>query len=707
MKIFPQLPGLVHGGDYNPDQWLDRPDILEKDIEYFKEAGINCVTLGVFAWAAEEPTEDDFQLDWLAQIMDRLYQNGIYIILATPTGARPAWLDEKYPEAMRCDERGVRNHHGLRHNHCMSSPAFRDRVRAIDTALAERFADHPGLLMWHISNELGGYCYCEHCKYAWQEWLRGRYHDDIEELNKAWWTGFWSHRFNDFSQIEPPYANGETALLGMNVDWRRFETFLATDFMRFEIDTLHAVKPDVPVTTNFMELFYDYDYNYMKEFVDYISWDNYPEMHQTEVSDSRTMIERSFMHSMSRSMKPDRPFMMMESAPGLVNWKPYNKYRRPGVHELISMQAVADGSDTVQYFQLRKSRGASEQWHGAVIDHIGTDDTRIFKEVAKTGADFAAIAEVTGSVAKNEAAILYDWDNRWALDDAQMLSNETKNFDETCTNIYEEFMRLGVCPNIISSDADWSHYRIICAPMLYLLHDGIGRKIADFVKNGGQFLATYCMGYVDKTTLANLGGFPGQGLSEVFGLKSEEIDTLYPEDNVNLRLSDQPLKPTDAGKPEWSSSAEPISCFDLTKVTGKSVAVHDYEELLRDVTADVLAIYENDYMAGTPAITRNAYGKGCAWYVAARVDQDDIRPIYEEMLDNAGIDHTLLPEGLEKTSRYSDNVRYDFYLNCTAEPLTVENVSGTALLGPAAEGGRLTLPPYGVAVFKIGVRNSV
>ena len=179
----------------------------------------------------------------------------------------------------------------------------------------------------------------------------------------------------------------------------------------------------------------------------------------------------------------------------------------------------------------------------------------------------------------------------------------------------------------------------------------------------------------------------------MFGLKSEEIDTLYPEDNVNLRLSDQPLKPTDAGKPEWSSSAEPISCFDLTKVTGKSVAVHDYEELLRDVTADVLAIYENDYMAGTPAITRNAYGKGCAWYVAARVDQDDIRPIYEEMLDNAGIDHTLLPEGLEKTSRYSDNVRYDFYLNCTAEPLTVENVSGTALLGPAAEGGRLTLRP--------------
>ena len=464
------------------------------------------MTLGVFAWAAEEPEEGRIELDWLARIMDSLYENGIYIILATPTGARPAWLDVAYPEAMRCDERGVRNHHGLRHNHCMSSPAFRERVRIIDTALAERFSDHPGLLMWHISNELGGYCYCVHCKAAWQEWLRARYHDNIEELNQAWWTGFWAHRFNNFDQIEPPYANGETALLGMNLDWRRFETFLATDFMRFEIGCIRAVQPDAVVTTNFMELFYDYDYNYMKEFVDYISWDNYPEMHRDTVSDAETLMARSFMHSMFRSMKPDRPFMMMESAPGLVNWRPYNKYRRPGVHELISMQAVAAGSDTVQYFQMRKSRGASEQWHGAVIDHLGTDDTRVFKEVAKTGADLKTIAEVAGSTAKNPVAILYDWDNRWALDDAQAMANETKKFDATCVSVYAEFMRLGVCPDIVSSDADWSGYRIICAPMLYLLHDGIGRKIADFVASGGQFMATYATGYVDKTTL-----LPGTG----------------------------------------------------------------------------------------------------------------------------------------------------------------------------------------------------
>lgn len=674
--LFTQVKGMLHGGDYNPEQWLDRPDILEKDIQYMKEAGINTVTMGVFSWAVHEPTEGNISFDWLAGIMDRLYENGIYTVLATPTGARPAWLDEKYPSAMRCDERGVRNHHGVRHNHCMQSPEYREKVRIMDTALAQRFANHPGLLMWHISNELSGYCYCDTCRKKFQEWLADRYDHDINKLNKAWWTTFWSHTFNSFDQIDPPYANGENCVLGLNLDWKRFTTWSATDFMKFEIDTLRSAGAKEPTTTNFMEMFYDYDYWYMSQFIDVISWDNYPEMHNNWQSDAAHLLERSFNHALFRSLKPEQPFMMMESAPGVVNWRPYNKYCRPGVHKLISMQAIAAGSDTVQYFQIRKSRGSSEQWHGAVIDHIGTNDTRIFKEVASLGADLKNISEITGSVSDNKVAIIYDWDNRWAIDDAWALANETKKFDETCMNIYNEFMRLGIEPDIVSSDSDWSKYKIICAPMLYVLHDGIGQKISDFVSNGGEFMATYFTGYVNKDLLANLGGFPGDGLDKVFGLRSEEIDTLYAEDQVTIRIRDKASTST------------------------HSAAVYDYQELLRDVSADVIAHYENDYMAGTPAITCNKYGKGHAYYVACRTNQHDIEFIYREMLAHADIPFAKLPEGVEKHSRYSDDTAYDFYLNCTEDEKTITDVSGVDLLTGAEVSGELNLGRYQVAIIK-------
>lgn len=675
-KLFTKIDGLLHGGDYNPEQWLDRPDILAKDIQYMKEAEINCVSLGIFSWAVHEPTEGDINLDWLQEIMDKLYANGIYTILATPTGARPAWLDEKYPSAMRCDEYGVRNHHGVRHNHCMTSPEFREKVRIIDTALAKRFANHPGLLMWHISNELGGFCYCDSCKARFRQWLAKRYDNDINKLNKAWWTTFWSHTFTSFEQIDPPYANGESCILGLNLDWKRFTTFSATDFMRFEIDTLRAAGATEPTTTNFMEMFYDYDYHYMSQFIDVISWDNYPELHNNWKSDADTMLERSFNHALFRSMKVDQPFMMMESAPGLVNWRPVNKYRRPGVHKLISLQAIACGSDTVQYFQIRKSRGSSEQFHGAVIDHIGTNDTRVFKEVASVGKDLLSLEEITGSLSGNRVALIFDWDNRWAIDDVRALSQESKKYVETCMDIYNEFMSMGVEPDIISSDMDFDKYSIIVAPMLYVLHDNIGSKIASFVDNGGEFMATYFTGYVDKSLLTFLGGFPGDGLSKVFGLRSEEIDSLYPDDQVS------------------------ISILDRTGHGTYTVAVHDYQEMLRDVNADVLARYEDDYLAGLPAITCNSYGDGHAYYVACRTEQSQIEFLYRDMLERAHIPYKKLSAGIEKHTRYKDDITYDFYMNCTSEANTVTGISGFNLLNSTEVLDTLTLNPYEVAVLK-------
>lgn len=726
--LFPQLGGLVHGGDYNPDQWLDRPDILEADVRMMKKAGMNSVTLGVFSWAAYEPSEGEFHFEWLEKIIEKLYQNGIYTVLSTPSGARPAWLDEKYPEAMRVDKRGVRNHHGFRHNHCMTSPQYREKVRIIDRKLAERFGSHPGVIMYHISNEFGGECYCPLCAKRFQAYLAEKFDHDIEKLNKAWWTSFWSHHYNSFEQIEPPYANGEGSVMGLNLEWKRFTTWSMNDFMKFEIDTLKSVTPDMPVTANFMRLFEGLDYRKMAPELDAVSWDNYPAFHNDWESFADTMRETAFQHAVMRSLKRGRPFMMMESAPGLVNWHPVNKLKRPGVHRLACLQAVACGSDTVQYFQWRKGRGSFEQFHGAVVDHLGTDDTRVFREVAEVGQSLQKLAPVAGTLVKTKAALLFDWDNRWAIQDVKALAADTKKYEETCQKIWEEFLKLGVDMDVVGSDEDLSPYTVVVAPMLYLLQPKTAENLKRFVKRGGQLLATYFTGYVDENQLCYLGGFPGDGLSDLFGVVSEEIDTFYPSDRNSVRFEGgSAWLCADGGVLEADTSAEGSG------QESRGWEVRDYAEVLRVRDAEVLGTYGSDFYAGTAALTCKTYpvyvtcadsaeqtaaGKcadsaghadteagaeaacGRAYYMAARCRAAQMRPLFEKMLADGGIPVTKLPENVEYHVRSGEEGTYAFYFNCGEAPVTLEGVQGTDLETGEKVDGSLRLGGYGAAVLK-------
>lgn len=670
-KLFPQITGILHGGDYNPEQWLDRPDILEEDIRLMKKAGMTSATLGVFAWSTYEPVEGEYHFDWLVQIMDKLYENGIYTILATPSGAKPVWLARKYPEVIRVDAYGVKAHQGIRHNHCMSSMVYRQKVHQLLEEMVKRVGNHPGLLMWHISNEFNGECFCPNCSKRFQTYLEEKFDHDIHKLNQAWWTTFWSHTYSDFSEIEPPFSNGETSIMGLNLEWQRFTTWNTTDYMKSEISYLKEVTPDIPVTTNYMQLFDGLDYHVMAKELDVISWDSYPRFHNDYETLGDTFARNAFDHAVMRSMKKDKPFMLMESAPGLVNWQEFNKMRRPGVHRLASMQAVACGSDTVQYFQWRKGRGSFEQYHGAVLDHLGKDDTRIFKEVEALGAELKRLEAVQGTLVKAKAAILFDWDNMWAIRDMKGLADTTKNYDRTCVEMYRAFLNLGIDADIVSSEDSLEDYSVVVAPMLYMLKNDIATKMARFVKRGGQLLATYLTGYVDENQLCFLGGFPGNGLSEVFGVISEEIDTLYPKDRNAVVFAD-----------------------------GSVEEVRDYAEMLRTKDVTVLGTYQKDYYKDMPAVTAHNYGDGVAYYVAARLDIPAMQKLFAKMLGQAGIACQALPEGIEKHTRTAEGKVYEFYLNTSEETQEVEGCSGYDILADKPVEGTLSLEKYGVAIIE-------
>jgi beta-galactosidase len=677
--INPRFPHLLHGGDYNPDQWPS--DIWAEDMRLMRLAHINSASVGIFSWTALEPEEGHFTFDWLDRIMDMLAENGQYVVLATPSGARPAWLSQKYPEVLRVRPERQRNLHGIRHNHCLTSPVYREKTHLINTRLAERYQNHPALLLWHMSNEYGGECHCDLCNAAFRTWLQRKY-ETLDALNQAWWAAFWSHTFTDWSQIESPSPVGEPFLHGLNLDWKRFITDQTIDFMCNEMEPLRRLTPNVPITTNLMGLYPGLNYWKLAQHIDVVSWDSYPSWHQA-ISDAERAAQIAFVHDLNRCMKGGKPFMLMESTPSVVNWQDFAKLKRPGMHLLSSIQAVAHGSDTVQYFQWRKSRGSSEKLHGAVVDHAGHENTRVFRDVTEVGQLLEKLDAVVGTTIRPEVAIIYDTENRWAVEDIQGLMKADKGYVTTCMNHYHAFWKQNIPVDVIDMEQPLDSYRLVIAPMLYMLRPGVADRITQFVENGGTFVATYWSGVVDENDLCFLDGFPGP-LRQVLGIWAEEIDTLYPTDkNTLVPAADNPLKLT--------------SPYEIRELC----------ELIHAETARVLAAYGTDFYAGRPALTVNDFGKGQAYYMAARTEQRFLDEFYRALAAQLHIRPAIdapLPDGVSVSQRSDGKRRFVFVMNFADQAAHVEldQQSYSDLLTGESVGHHLDLSPYGVRILTGG-----
>lgn len=679
LPISSKVPHMLHGADYNPDQWQQYPEVLAEDIRLMKLAKCNVMSVGIFAWVALEPEEGKFTFDWLDRILDTFAEHGIYAFLATPSGARPAWMSEQYPEVLRVGANRVRNLHGMRHNHCYSSPVYRDKVTIINNKLAERYAYHPAVIGWHISNEFGGDCHCSYCQDEFRAWLQRKY-INLDALNHAWWSTFWSHTITEWSQIESPAPHGENYVHAMNLDWKRFVTDQTVDFYKHEIAPLRAANPEQPITTNLMGTYDGLNYWKFKDVLDVISWDAYPTWHDTD-DDSELAMSISFIHDINRSLKDGKPFMLMESTPSLTNWQPVSKLKNPGMHLLSSLQAVAHGSDTVQYFQWRKSRGSSEKLHGAVVDHVGHEHTRVFKEVAEVGESLEKLTEIVGTSVSPEVAIIFDWENRWAMNDAQGPRNMGLKYEENIKNHYRPFWEQGISVDIIDMDCDFSKYKLLIAPMLYMVRPGVGERIERFVENGGTFVATYWSGIVDENDLCFLGGFPGP-LRRTLGIWSEEIDALHDHNTVDIGIADG-------------------NELGLTE----AYEAHELCDLIHLEGAEALAYYESHFYKGRPALTVNHLGKGRAYYVASRNKE----PFYTEFIGKviaqseiARVINTELPHGVTAQLRTDGQFDYVFIMNFAEKQQAIKLDAGiyTDMITGQTMDIQLTLMPYGIKILK-------
>jgi beta-galactosidase len=581
------FPAILHGGDYNPEQWPE--EVWDDDVRLMQEAHVNVATLPVFGWVSLQPDEDTWTFEWLDRILDKLHAGGIGACLATATASVPAWLDQKYPDVLHVGSDGVKRKHGGRHVFCPNSPNFRRLAVGLARRIAERYKDHPALLVWHISNEYGNYCYCDQCAAAFRVWLQARY-GTLDELNDRWTTRFWGHTYTAWTQIETPTTNGERSVQALLIDYDRFQSESILDCCRAEAAAIRSVTPHIPITTNFMGAFKPLDYYRWAKELDIVSWDSYPPRNADPAG-------IAFTHDLMRGLKQGQPWMLMEQTPSQQNWQSYNALKRPGVMRLWSYQAMAHGADAVMYFQWRRSRGASEKYHGAVVEHVGTSKPRVFQEVAQLGRELGALGTRTlGGRTPAKVALLFDWDNWWAVEYSSGPSIDLKYISQVMA-WYKTLHTLGIAVEVVSSEADLSSFQVVIAPVLYMVKPGVAERLEEFTHKGGTFVTTYFSGLVDENDRVYLGGYPGP-LRKMLGVWAEELDVLSPQETNEVVFT----------KPYGSLYGSYTARMLCDRVHLES--------------AEALATYGQDFYANEPALTVNQFGAGRAYYLATSLEHN-------------------------------------------------------------------------------------
>jgi Beta-galactosidase len=659
---------MLFGGDYNPEQWPE--DIWLEDMRILNLADINSATINVFSWDKLQPSENEYNFEQLDKIVELLTKNNYEIVLGTSTAALPAWMSHRYPDVNRTDYEGRAHKFGHRHNACPTSPTFRKYGKRLVSKLAERYGQLSNLTCWHISNEYGGECYCENCAKGFRVWLKERY-QTLDNLNKAWNMAFWSHTIYSWEEIVVPNALGDgldnqkSAFAGISLDYRRF---MSDAILQNFIDEKEAIRQydiETPVTTNLMGAYKPLDYFKFAKEMDIVSWDSYPS-YDTPVSYS------AMMHDLMRGLKDGQPFMLMEQTPSQQNWQPYNSLKRPGQMRNMSYQAVAHGADTIQFFQLRKSVGACEKFHGAVIDHVGSEHTRVFKEVAALGKELSQLEDtLIGAKAPSKVGILFDWPNYWGLEYAVGPSTELR-YVEQIHHYYQELYHRNVSIDMVGLESDFSKYDLLIAPCFYMVTKEQSEKVETFVKNGGTFVTTMMSGLVNESDNVHLGGYPGP-LKDVLGIWVEEFDALPPEMEHQVVFE----------------SGEVTSCKMLC-------------DIIHPRGAEVVANYgKGEFYEGTPSITKNTFGKGQAYYVGTMLSAKGMTTLFDQILSSLSIEAFVLPEGVEVSTRVKDNRVFKFVLNHKNEKVTIKlPFKGKDLLtGDYFDAGEL--PPFDVKILEV------
>lgn len=659
--------GLCYGGDYNPEQWPR--EVWAEDVALMKAAGINMVSVGIFSWVLLEPREGEYDFEWLDYLLDMLATAGISVDLGTPTAAPPAWFWKKYPQALPITRDGVRLGAGSRGMASPSSPEYLRAATAITEQLARRYGTHPALVLWHVHNEYGApvsESYDEISVIAFRQWLRARY-GSLQALNDAWGTLFWGQKYGTWDEIDAPRVSASVSNQSQRLDFHRFTSDAMLKCFIAERDVIHEHSPGIPVTTNFMATnCLSPDYWAWSREVDIVSNDHYL---VAQREDNHVLL--SMDADLTRSLAGNRPWILMEHSTGAVNWQGRNIAKRKGELARNSLSHVARGADAVMFFQFRASRFGAEKFHSAMLPHAGTG-TRIWREVVALAANLQQLAPVKGSTVKARVAILWDVESFWAQD-LEWRPSDDLSHRERIEAFYTVMWQQGIAVDFIHPEADLTPYALVLAPALYLVGDSAAANLESYVNGGGHLVVSYFSGIVNSNDTVHEGASPG-GLRTVLGLEIHEFLPLRATETVQLSNGNTGTV--------WSDDIQAGS-------------------------AEVLATYLEGPASGGPAITRNKFGVGTAWYISTKLDGDDLTALLIGVAGTAGVhfesnDHA----GMEVSVRATATEEFTFLIN-HSEIDAVRSAHGIELLTGETISGTFVIPAGDVRVLQTGADTTI
>ncbi|NIK78069.1 beta-galactosidase [Paenibacillus castaneae] len=468
---------LYYGAAYYPELWPEKAII--EDIRYMKEAGINVIRIGEFAWAKMEPKENEIDLSFFVRMIERFYNEGIETIFCTPTPTPPIWLSHGHPERMHVDGSGATMVHGARQHMCTNNKYFRERSSKIVKAIAEAIGRLPGVIGWQTDNEFKCHvseCMCESCKAQWHEWLLDRY-GIIDNLNEAWGTEIWSEKYQLFDQVPQPFKAPFHHNASLTTMYQRFTQEKIAEFQNEQINIIRQYS-DAPITHN-SNIWFALDNELLFKNLDFASFDDYPDCDNYEL-----MLHQ---YDLFRNIKKGRPFWVMETSTSHNgNLSGYQKTHRNGYLEAEAVAAYAFGAEGFNHWLWRQQRSGCELPHGAVLSAWGKP-TVGYKNVLAVSEARKRLEPILLSTTICQAEVAMTYSDRARV---FFLTEPLENLEyrTMAYHWYKEVLGTGIYRDWIHEGHELKGYKILITPFVPYLSDSYIDIALQFVEEGGVWI---------------------------------------------------------------------------------------------------------------------------------------------------------------------------------------------------------------------------